>query len=44
MENFFQSHRNICFEAIQSGGKSEGSRLEVKSVIKFSVAEKFTEK
>ena len=39
-KNYLKSHENICFEAIQNGGKSECFRLEQSSVMKFLVAEK----
>ena len=39
-EKLFQSHRNICSEAIQNGSTSEGSKLKRKSVIKFLEAVK----
>ena len=36
----FQSHKNICFEAIQNGCKSECTRFEQRSLIKFLMAKK----
>ena len=34
-----QSHYNICFDAIQNGGKSEFSTLKQTSFVKFPIAE-----
>ena len=40
LQKLFESCKNICFEAIQNGSKSECSRLKQRSEIKFLVAEK----
>ena len=39
LQKLFQSHKNICLNPIQNDGKSECSKLEQRSVMKFLVAE-----